>query len=375
MKGAGFSQDFDFNIDGLLDKTFHSYRKSKTSQERVHYKWNPFNLVNKHYTRNADQAYDNMMESELPKRIYQSRPDLVLNIGNEYLTMMLMEELKGKSTIAINDLAYFNFDTGFYDKSPLDMPKRHIYTRFVRDFKEFTLPKLDYAHYTVPLTAANSNGFVFPGDYVGQYGVYEATKHVYESNENMKHLVEDDYLHVNRRYFASDVEKGVGAIRANFRQQNQIDQDAYSIFIAPGNEEKEAQFCMENLRKGVKEFLLKYSAPSSLSPKALPMDGNFVTVISLHEGSPGAAYVRKYLSENEWTGRLIVVTDENNAHYDAMAASDFGYIYDGQMVSAANALHLPTKCLINMRMHQQWWHDFYNRWWNDMNIVADNAIN
>jgi hypothetical protein len=96
MKGAGFSQDFDFNIDGLLDKTFHSYRKSKTSQERVHYKWNPFNLVNKHYTRNADQAYDNMMESELPKRIYQSRPDLVLNIGNEYLTMMLMEELKGK---------------------------------------------------------------------------------------------------------------------------------------------------------------------------------------------------------------------------------------------------------------------------------------
>ena len=58
-----------------------------------------------------------------------------------------------------------------------------------------------------------------------------------------------------------------------------------------------------------------------------------------------------------------------------MAASDFGFIYDGQMVSAANALHLPTNCLIKMRMHQQWWHDFYNRWWNDMNIVADNSIN
>jgi len=28
---------------------------------------------------------------------------------------------------------------------------------------------------------------------------------------------------------------------------------------------------MENLRKGVKEFLLKYSSPTSLSPKALPL--------------------------------------------------------------------------------------------------------
>ena len=47
------------------------------------------------------------------------------------------------------------------------MPKRHILTRFVRDFKEFTLPMIDYAHYTVPLQTANSNGFRFPGEYIG----------------------------------------------------------------------------------------------------------------------------------------------------------------------------------------------------------------
>ena len=46
--------------------------------------------------KNADQVFDNMTEVQLPKRIYQSRPDIVLNIGNEYLTMMLMEELKSK---------------------------------------------------------------------------------------------------------------------------------------------------------------------------------------------------------------------------------------------------------------------------------------
>ena len=56
--------------------------------------------------------------------------------------------------------------------------------------------------------------------------------------------------------------------------------------------------------------------------------------------------------ENEFYGRVITVTDKDNQHYDAMAASDFGFVYDGQMVSAANALHLPVNCMINMRMHQ-----------------------
>jgi hypothetical protein len=46
--------------------------------------------------------------------------------------------------------------------------------------KEFTLPMIDYCHYTVPLNTANQNGFVFPSEYVGQYGTYEAVKHVYE---------------------------------------------------------------------------------------------------------------------------------------------------------------------------------------------------
>jgi hypothetical protein len=54
MKKEGFSQEFDFNIDNLMDKTFHTYRKSKTNSEANHWKWNPFNLVNKHFMRNAD---------------------------------------------------------------------------------------------------------------------------------------------------------------------------------------------------------------------------------------------------------------------------------------------------------------------------------
>ena len=90
---------------------------------------------------------------------------------------------------------------------------------------------------------------------------------------------------------------------------------------------------------------MKYSAPTSLSPKATPME-NFVTVISLHAGSEGERYIRDYMRENEWTGKVIFVSDIDNEHYDAMCAADQGIIYDGQMSSAAVACHLPNMNLI-----------------------------
>ena len=98
-------------------------------------------------------------------------------------------------------------------------------------------------------------------------------------------------------------------MRDDFRSKHNIDSSAYSVFVAPGNEKGEVEFSMENLRKGVKEFLLKYSAPTSLSSKALPLDGNFVTVISTHKGSQGEKYVKEYLAENEWTGKVVMVTE------------------------------------------------------------------
>lgn len=87
MAAEGFEQTFDFNVDNLLDKTFHTYRRTRANSTNMYYKWNPFNLVNKHYMRNADQAMDVFLDGDLPKRIFQARPSLVLNIGNEYLTM------------------------------------------------------------------------------------------------------------------------------------------------------------------------------------------------------------------------------------------------------------------------------------------------
>lgn len=74
--------------------------------------------------------------------------------------------------------------------------------------------------------------------------------------------------------------------------------------------------------------MLKYSAPTSLSAKARPLE-NFVTVISLHSGSEGEKYVREFLRTTEWYGKVIFVSNDDNQHFDAMCSSDLGIIYDG----------------------------------------------
>lgn len=66
---------------------------------------------------------------------------------------------------------------------------------------------------------------------------------------------------------------------------------------------------MDSIRIGIQEFLLKYSAPTSLSPKALPLE-KFHTVISVHKGSPGEQWMRDYLKNHEWIGNILVIDGE-----------------------------------------------------------------
>lgn len=141
-----------------------------------------------------------------------------------------------------------------------------------------------------------SDGFRFPGEYVGQYAVYEALRHLYSQSKELKPLLKDESLLVNRKFFAADLEKAIDKVRGEFRERHHIPKEGTVVFFAPGNEKQEAEFCMENVRKGVKEFILKYSSPTSLSPKAPPVE-NYVTVISLHRGSEAEKYVKDFVEE------------------------------------------------------------------------------
>ena len=107
------------------------------------------------------------------------------------------------------------------------MPKRHYLNRFVRDFRQWTEKYVDYMHYTVPLTCGTSDNYKFPSEYIGQYGVYEAVKHIYEKNSHLKGLIDEDgnSIYTSKKYFASELEKGIQHIRSEFRQKNQINDD------------------------------------------------------------------------------------------------------------------------------------------------------
>lgn len=203
--------------------------------------------------------------------------------------------------------------------------------------------------------------------------MYDAVRHLYSQSRTLSHLSKEESLLVSKKYFGSELEKGIQEVREKWRAAHNIPQDGTTVFFAPGNELKEAEFCMDSVRKGIKEFLLKYSAPTSLSPKAPALD-QYTTIISVQHGSEAESFIRSQLQEKEWFGRVIVVTDEDNEHFSAMASSDMGIIYDGQLIGSAAACHLPTMVLANLRMHHQWFSDLYNRWWTPMNIIADNNI-
>ena len=63
MKKEGFEATLDFDIDLLADKQFHTYRRTKTAHEAMYFKWNPMNLINKHYVRKTDDAFENVSKA------------------------------------------------------------------------------------------------------------------------------------------------------------------------------------------------------------------------------------------------------------------------------------------------------------------------
>ena len=69
------------------------------------------------------------------------------------------------------------------------MPQRHYFTRFQKDMKQWAQKYIDYIHFTTNLTSEMQDGFQFPSEYVGQYGCYEAIKHIYKHTPNLEHLL------------------------------------------------------------------------------------------------------------------------------------------------------------------------------------------
>jgi hypothetical protein len=50
--------------------------------------------------------------------------------------------------------------------------------------------------------------------------VYEAITHLYSKHPELKKLIKEDSLYINKNYFAADLEKAIDLVKKEFRQKH-----------------------------------------------------------------------------------------------------------------------------------------------------------
>jgi len=230
----------------------------------------------------------------------------------------------------------------------------------------------NHGFYTLALKQINHRYYVYPSNYIGQYGAYEALRFLFE-NGGYSHLVKEKSIIVSRHNHLNDIENARLNISEKFKEKKNIDRNATCVFFAPGNTIGETEYSLEDFRKGYNEFINKYTYPSSILTNAPPKD-MFKLIVSVEKGSDCEVKIREFIQGSKYESEVIIVDNSNNEHYEAMCASEFGFVYNGQMLSSAVALHLNVITMQDMNDLHYMWHTWENRWLADINTNADRPI-
>lgn len=141
----------------------------------------------------------------------------------------------------------------------------------------------DFLYYTINWRPVNWTYYKFPSIHLGQYGVYDAIKYMIVNTPSFSSNIGKGFIKLSKEDQIGEITKMVNSQREVFRNAYKIPEDAIVVFFAPGNKMSEVQFTFETTRRGIQEFILKYSHPTSLSKSSLPKS-HFYTIISLHSG-------------------------------------------------------------------------------------------
>lgn len=180
----------------------------------------------------------------------------------------------------------------------------------------------DEAFYTYALKQINKKNYVYPSHYIGQYGVYDALRHIFTKSGQFNEFIKENSILVSRYNSLDDIEKARKKVSEDFRKLHNLSSENTLVFFAPGDTVEENVYTLEAFIRGYNEFILKNSYPSSLSHYA-PPKSNFKLVITLHKGTESELYVREYLKTSNIETDVIIVTNENNEHFDAICVNNF----------------------------------------------------
>lgn len=258
-----------------------------------------------------------MEEHNVYENIVRARPSCIISLDNEHLNMEIMKRVNSKFLSLIFLLELYDYQ---YTFKKIRKPASYILTNTVRNWDEHYSGYFDEAFYTLALKQINKRFYVFPSYYVGQYGSYEALRHIYQASGLFKHYVKEDSILSSRENSFADIEKAKIKVGENFRQKHNISADDTVVFFSPGNTILENEYTLEAFRRGYNEFIFRNSAPNSLSVHAPPKSA-FKLIVSVHKGTNSEKYVRDFLKKNHYETEVIVVTNEGNEHYDSICVN------------------------------------------------------
>ena len=218
--------------------------------------------------------------------------------------------------IIFNFLGKYNYRS-IKQKHHKNRPQFFFLNNTVRNWEPNHLYHCDHAFYTLAFPQINKRHWTFPSNYIGQYGAYEAIRHIFSKSNEFNFLLKENSLYLSRHHSVEDIEKARKNVSEEFRAKHNIAENDTVIFFAPGDTVEENEYTLNEFVDGYNEFIYRYSAPTSFSHYAPPRK-SFKLLISVHKNTESESFCRKFLSEKGIVTDYIFVSQEGNQHIDAM---------------------------------------------------------
>lgn len=168
---------------------------------------------------------------------------------------------------------------------------------------------------------------------------------------------------MHRTHFYQDIEPFILKEREEFRKEHGIPEDNTVFFLEAGHSEKDVKFALPIMQKTMLKLM------GQLEARGINTN-EFSVVVPVTKNS--AKHI-KGVDIGQWGCRLIS-TDTPQAKYAALAGSDIGICVQGDVTAEAIVNQLPMICLDNLNKLEFYFMLSWNRFVNDMNIIADGPL-
>jgi lipid A disaccharide synthetase len=306
--------------------------------------WLKHNPITKRYTRPMHQVL--RQRNQIVESIFRNHPSSIVTIDHDILSWKLQRQI-----------------SELYAQSCVPKPKQVHLGQFVNRYAVEHSKYLDHVLYTIPIDPSNWNKYTISSTYIGQDSFYRAYRFLLSRSQEGKALLEDNAVWMHRTHFYAEVEPFIVAERTRFRTKHQIKAQETVLFFAPGSNTEEVAWTLPHLIGTANLFAKTYEVSEGQHVIVLPTTPTV------------AAQVTKAVKEATWHKniRVIVLLTEEDK-YSALAGSDLGIVYNGEIAGECLANQLSTVVVQNMTKLEFYTMTAWNRFINHLNIIADGPI-